>query len=80
MKTPTSNEIRIAVQVLQALSERFQTNATDRVLHLSESSAGEHQTACIESRPLERSGRINDVIAQLNDWKETLRESRGIRV
>ncbi len=80
MKTPTSNEIRTAVQVLQALSERIHINATDQVMHLSESSFGEHQAARIESQNLERSGRINDVIGQLNDWKETLRESRGIRV
>ncbi|MCI0541416.1 MAG: hypothetical protein L0Z50_39965 [Verrucomicrobiales bacterium] len=80
MKTPTSNEIRIAVHVLQALSERIHTNAADQVMHLSESTYGDHQAARIESRTLERSGRINDVIGQLNDWKETLRESRGIRV
>jgi len=80
MRTPSPNEIRIAVNVLQALSERIYTHAADSVMNLPESTFGDRQAARIESQPLERGGRIEDVIAQLNDWKESLRESRSVRV
>jgi hypothetical protein len=80
MKTPSASEIRIAVAVLQALSERSHTEAADRVMQLPESTFGDRHAAQIESQTLERSGRIDDVIAQLNDWKETLRQNRDVRV
>lgn len=80
MRTPSPNEIRIAVNVLQALSERIHTHAADSVMRLPESTFGDRQAARIESQTLERSGRIEDVITQLNDWKESLRESRSVHV
>jgi hypothetical protein len=80
MRTPSANEIRIAVNVLQALSERIHTHAADSVMNLPKSTFGDRQAAHIESQTLERSGRIEDVIMQLNVWKESLRESRSVRV
>ena len=80
MRTPTLNEIRIAVNVLKALSERIHTDAAERVMRLPESTFGDRHAASIESQTLERSGRVEDVIAQLNDWNATLRQTRGVRV
>jgi hypothetical protein len=69
MRTPTANEIRIAVNVLQALSERIHTNAADQLMQLPESSFSNRHAA-----------RIEDVIAQLNDWKVTIRQNHGVRL
>jgi hypothetical protein len=49
-------------------------------MNLPKSTFGDRQAAHIESQTLERSGRIEDVIMQLNVWKESLRESRSVRV
>lgn len=80
MRTPTANEIRIAVNVLQALSERIHADAAEHVMRLPESTFGDRHAARIESQTLERSGRIDDVITQLNEWQKSLRQSHSVRV
>lgn len=53
MRTPSPNEIRIAVNVLQALSECIDTDAAERVMHLPESTFGDRRAERIESQTLE---------------------------
>ncbi len=77
---PTAYEIRIATSVLDRLRKRIDKEAATRVMHLPDSTFGDRQAAQLEARTLQQSGRIEAVIAQLNEWSETIRQSHGIRV
>lgn len=80
MKAPSTNEIRIAVKVLEAFRDQAHIEAADSIIQLPDSSLGAHYAGRIGSQALENSGRVEDIIARLNDWKESLRQNRGVHV
>lgn len=77
---PTAYELRIATSVLERLRRRIDEEAATRVMRLPDSTYGDRQATQLEARTLEQTGRIEAVIAQLNEWSETIRQSQGIRV
>ncbi len=77
---PTAYEIHITTSVLDRLRKRIDEEAATRVMHLPDSIFGDRKVAQLEARTLEQTGRIEAVIAQLNEWSEAIRQSQGIRV
>jgi hypothetical protein len=80
MKAPTPNEIRNAVKVLEAYRDQVHIEAAHSIIELPDTSLGVHYAGRIGSQTLEKSGRIDDIITRLNDWRESLRQKLGIRV
>ncbi len=76
MQTPTTAQIRTAIEVLTKRGERLNTHAEHSVMQLSESSAGSHQAGCIEVSAIEQTSRIEAVAAQLKNWRDELLEQR----
>ena len=80
MKTPSPNELRVAIKILTALCERIDNDAAERVMRLPDCAFGDRHATRIESQTLEQTARIEAVITELNIWQETLRQRRGIHV
>lgn len=80
MKTPSPGEIRTAIKVLEAYRDKLHVEATHSIVELPETSLGIHYAGRIGSQTLERTGRIEEIVTRLNEWRETLRQNSGIRV
>ena len=65
MQSPTTAQIRTAIEVLTKLGERLNTHAEHSVMQLSESPAGAHHAGRIEVSAIEQTSRIEVVTAQL---------------
>ncbi|HOC54755.1 MAG TPA: hypothetical protein PKI20_03940 [Verrucomicrobiota bacterium] len=76
MQTPTTAQIRTAIEVLTKLGERLNTHAEHSVMQLSESPAGAHHAGRIEVSAIEQTTRIETVAAQLKNWRDGLLEQR----
>lgn len=80
MRTPSASEIRTAVKVLEALRDQVQIAAAHSIVEMPETSLGVQYAGRISSRTLEQSGRIDEIVTRLNEWRESLKQSHGIRV
>jgi hypothetical protein len=76
MQTPTTAQIRTAIEVLTKLGERLNTDAEHSVMQLSESSAGAHHAGRIEVSAIEQTSRIEAVTAQLKSWRDEMLAQR----
>lgn len=76
MQTPTTAQIRTAIEVLTKLGERLNTHAEHSVMQLSESPAGVHHAGRIEVSAIEQTTRIEAVAVQLKNWRDELLEQR----
>ena len=65
MQTPTTAQLRTAIEVLNKLGERLNTHAEHSVMQLAESPLGAHYA-----------GRIEAVATQLKNWRDELLEQR----
>ena len=72
MQTPTTAQLRTAIEVLTKLGERLNTHAEHSVMQLSESPLGAHYAGRIEVGAIEQTGRIEAVATQLKDWRDEL--------
>ena len=80
MKAPSPGDIIIAVKVLEAFRDQLHIEAACSIIELPETSLGQNYARRIGSQTLEKSGRIEEVITRLNDWKDSLRKNQGVRV
>lgn len=80
MNTPSSGDILIAVKVLEAYRNQLHIEAAHNIVELPETSLGQHYAGRIGSQTIESSGRIDDLIMGLNDWRQSLRQNNGVRV
>jgi hypothetical protein len=76
MQTPTTAQLRTAIEVLSRLDSRLNEHATHSVKKLPESALGGQYAGRIESSAIEQTGRIKLVAAQLECWRDELLEQR----
>ena len=76
MQTPTTAQIRTAIEVLSKLGERLSTHAAHSVMQLSESPAGAHHAGRIEVSAIEQTSRIEVVAALLKNWRDEMLDQR----
>jgi hypothetical protein len=72
MQTPTTAQIRTAIEVLSRLAERLNAHAEHSVMQLSESPLGAHHAGRVEVGAIEQTTRIETVSAQLKNWRDEL--------
>jgi ABC-type sugar transport system ATPase subunit len=76
MRTPTTAQLRTAVEVLKKLEERIGNYAIYSTMQLSEAGLGEDHAARIESQTIEQFSRVKTVMAQLESWRDELKQER----
>ena len=76
MRTPTSAQVRTAIEVLKKLEERIDNHATFNMMQLPESRGGDDAAARIEAQTIEQISRVKTVMAQLENWRDELRQDR----
>jgi hypothetical protein len=72
MQTPTTAELRMAIQVLKKLGEHFNEHAAHSVTELPHTQLGDNYAAHIEARTIEQTSHIETVAAQLQSWRDEL--------
>jgi len=76
MQTPTSTQLRTAIEVLKMLGERINNNAANAVMELPEAQHYDRHAANIEARSIEQISRIETVTGQLEDWRNQLQQQK----
>ena len=76
MQTPTTAQLRTAIEVLNKLGERLNIHAAHSAMQLSESPLGAHYAGRIEVETIEQTTRIESVATQLKNWRDELLEQR----
>lgn len=76
MRTPTTAQVRTAIEVLKKLEERIDNHATFNMMQLPESRSGDDAAARIEAQTIEQISRVKTVMAQLESWRDELRQDR----
>ena len=76
MQTPTTAQIRTAIEVLRKLGERINTHVEDSVMQLSETANGANHAGHIEVGAIEQTTRIEAVANQLRQWRDELGQDR----
>ena len=76
MRTPTTVQLRTAIEVLKKLGERINENAAHSVIQLPESRFGDQHAGRIEARAIEQTTQIETVMAQLENWRNELEQER----
>lgn len=76
MQTPTTAQIRTAIEVLKRFGEHINTSAANEAISLHESPHSDQQAARIGSRAIEQTGRIETVTAQLENWRDSLLQQK----
>jgi hypothetical protein len=76
MLTPTTADLRTAIQVLEKLGERITAHANHSMMEMPESPLGSHHAGRIEARAIEQTARIKLVSAQLKIWRDELLQQR----
>jgi hypothetical protein len=76
MRTPTTTQIRTAIQVLKRFGEYINHNTANIVIDLPESRFGEHVAARAKVVSIEQVTQIQAVAAQLEKWRDDLLQQR----
>ena len=76
MHTPTTAQIRTAIQVLKKYGEHINHNAANLIIELPETRFGNHVAARAKVVSIERVTRIQTVAAQLEKWRDDLLQQR----
>ena len=76
MQTPTTTQIRTAIEVLKKLGERLNEHRAYSITQLPDTQFGDQYADRIEARSIEQATRIQTVSAQLEQWRDELREER----
>jgi hypothetical protein len=72
MQTPTTAQLRTAIEVLTKLGERLNIHAEHSMMQLSESQLGAQYAGRIEVGTIEQTTRIKAVANQLKNWRDEL--------
>ena len=70
MQTPTTAQLRTAIEVLAKLGKRLNIHTEHTVMQLSESQLGAHYAGRIEVGAIEQTTRIEAVATQLKNWRD----------
>ena len=76
MQTPTTAQLRTAIEVLKKLEERIDNHATRSLMQLPDTRLGDDHAARIESQTIEQIARLKTVMAQLESWRDELKQAR----
>ena len=76
MQTPTTTQIRTAIEVLKKLGKRLNEHRAHSITQLPDTQFGDQYAARIEARSIEQATRIQTVSAQLEQWRDELRQER----
>jgi hypothetical protein len=76
METPTTAQLRTAIEVLNKLGEPLNTHAEHSVMQLAESPLGAHYAGSIQVGAIEQTTRIESGATQLKHWRDELLEQR----
>ena len=76
MQTPTTAQIRTAIEVRKKFGEHINHNAANLAVELPDPRFGEHVTARVEVMNIEQVTRIHTVAAQLESWRDQSLQSR----
>lgn len=77
MQTPTTTEIRTAIQVLKKFGEHINNDAANEVIGLHESPHSDQLAARIERRMIDQITRVETVVVQLENWHDKLLQVRS---
>jgi len=77
MRTPTTDQLRTAIEVLKNLGERINEHAAHSVIQLPESCLGDQHSARIQARAIEQTSQIDAVAGQLEAWCDELQHEGG---
>ena len=72
MQTPSTAQIRTAIEVLKKYGEHLNHNAVNTVVELSDSQLHDRQAGRHEVRTIEQITRIETVAAQLESWRNEM--------
>ena len=76
MQSPTTTQIRTAIEVLKKLGERLNEHAAHSVIQLPDTQLREHDAGRIEVKAIEQITQIQTVAAQLEQWRDELLQQR----
>jgi hypothetical protein len=76
MITPTTAELRTAIEILKKLDERLNDYAAHSVMQLPDTDLGDRYAEQIEARTVEQTSHIERVVTQLQNWREELLEQQ----
>lgn len=76
MQSPTTAQIRTAIEVLKKFGEHINHNAADLVIQLPDTRFGNHVAARAKVVNIEQVSRIQAVAAQLEKWRYDLLQQR----
>ena len=76
MQTPTTAQLRTAIEVLKKLGERLNEHAAHSVMQLPETRLGDDHAARIEARAIQQTTHIETVAEQLKNWRDELLQER----
>jgi len=76
MLTPTTAELRTAIEVLKMLGQRIHDHAAHSVTQLPDTELGDQYAAHIEARTIEQTSHIETVSVQLKNWRDELLQER----
>ena len=76
MQTPTTSQIRTAIEVLKKFGENINQNAANMAVQLPDTHFGDHCAARVEVLKIEQVSRIQTLAAQLENWRDQLLHER----
>ena len=76
MQTPTTTQLRTAIDVLKKLEARLDKHATQSLMQLPETRLGDNHAARIEWQTIEQIARLKTVMAQLESWRDELKQEK----
>ena len=76
MQTPTTAQLRTAIEVLKKLEERIDNHGTHSLMQLPATRLGDDYAARIEWQTIEQIARLKTVMAQLESWRDALKQER----
>jgi hypothetical protein len=77
MQTPTTAQLRTAIEVLKKLEERIDNHGTHSLMQLPATRLGDNYAARIEWQTIEQIARLKTVMAQLESWRDELKQARS---
>jgi hypothetical protein len=76
MQTPSTIQIRTAIEVLKKYGEHLNQHASNIAVELAESPQAIHDAGRITAGTIEQTTRIETVAAQLEQWRDELMQQR----
>jgi hypothetical protein len=76
MQTPTTAQLRTAIEVLKKLGGRINENTAHSVMQLPDTRLGDDCAARLEARTIDQTGQIETVKMQLESWRKELLEQQ----